>query len=106
MAQTDEWSWPIEPDTATPTERDRPLTFLWRPRIDERIASVVLPPARSSRHEIARQRIIAEAVLAHEEGRFVSYSRRKAFYAGRRRYNGAAFTYTNVLSAVEDLLQQ
>ena len=106
MAQPDECSWLIEPGTERPIERDRPLTFRWRPRTKELLGPSTFTPMLSVGREIARQRIIAEAMLAHEEGRFVSYSRRKAFYTDRRRYNGAAFTYTNVISVVEDLLRQ
>lgn len=106
MAQPDGWSWPLERGIEPPTERDRPLTFHWRPRTDVTIKSSVFASRQSTDREIARQHIIAEAMLAHEEGRYVSYSRRKAFYTGRRRYHGTAFTYANVLSAVEDLLQQ
>ncbi|MCJ2018957.1 hypothetical protein MKK84_16155 [Methylobacterium sp. E-065] len=106
MAQLDGWSWRIEPGAERLVERDRPLTFNWHPRTDELLGSSVLIPTLSAAGEIARQRIIAEAVLAHEEGRYVSYSRRKTFYTGRRRYNGVAFTYTNVILVVEDLLRQ
>lgn len=106
MAQPDGWSWPLERGVEPPTERDRPLTFHWRPRTDEMMKSSVFTSRQSTDREIARQHIIAEAMLAYEEGRYVSYSRRKAFYTGRRRYHGTAFTYANVLSAVEDLLQQ
>ncbi|MCJ2065694.1 hypothetical protein MKK63_23720 [Methylobacterium sp. J-088] len=106
MAQLDGWSWLIEPGAERLVKRDRPLTFNWHPRTDELLGSSVLIPTLSAAAEIARQRIIAEAMLAHEEGRYVSYSRRKTFYTGRRRYNGVAFTYTNVILVVEDLLRQ
>lgn len=106
MAQPDEWSWLIEPGTERPVERDRPLSFNWRPRADELRSLSLSTPTLSAGREIARQRIIAETMLAHEEERYVSYSRRKTFYTGRRRYNGAAFTYTNVISVVEDLRRQ
>ncbi|MCJ2137326.1 helix-turn-helix domain-containing protein [Methylobacterium sp. J-026] len=106
MVQLDGWSWPLELGDEPPAERDRPLTFHWRPRTGETLNSSVFTSMQGTDREISRQHIIAEAMLAHEEGRYVSYSRRKAFYTGRRRYHGTAFTYTNVLSCVEELLRQ
>ena len=105
MAQRSEGSGRVDDGTDLPAERDRPLTFHWLTRSDDRIRSLGFAPAATCGIEVARSSIIAEAMLAHEEGRFVSYSRRKSFYTGRRRYNGSAFTYANILSAVDDLLQ-
>jgi hypothetical protein len=82
-------------------ERDLPLTFHWRIRSNA-MAALDLPPARSPRHDDARNAVLSEAVLADETNRWVSFSRRKDFYTGRRRYNGASFTYRTVLAAVED----
>jgi len=83
-------------------ERDRPLGF--RHRIDKAaLMSLGLPKPKNEHREIARASILAEAILAHDEGKAVSYSRRRQFYTGRRRYMGPAYTYSNVISAIDVL---
>src|SRR5579862_6458148 len=82
-------------------EHDLPLTFHWR-ILSTAIAGLCLPRSRSPRHDDARNAVLAEAVLAEEGNRWISFSRRKAFYTGRRRYHGTAFTYHTVLAAVAD----
>ena len=89
------------PDGAHLHERDVPLTFWWLTPQDA-IDSLGLPQARNSRHQFAQNAIASEAARAAEIGHAVSYSRRRAFYVGRRRYFGNAFSYTNVLAAVAD----
>ena len=66
------------------------------------IAGLGLPPARSPRHEDARDAVFSEAKLADERNLWVSFSRRPAFYIGRHRYHGDTFRYELVLSAVAD----
>ncbi|MCJ2101933.1 hypothetical protein [Methylobacterium sp. E-046] len=44
--------------------------------------------------------IIAELLVAHEQGKAVSYSRRKVFYCGLKRYCGGGYTYARVLKWV------
>lgn len=84
-------------------QRDRPLTFHWRAPPDW-IGRLRLAPARSRRHEAARESILLEAVLAEIGGwPAVSYSRRREFYAGQRRYFGTAFTFSTVVPAVDEL---
>jgi hypothetical protein len=81
--------------------RDLPLSFHARtePRI---IAGLGLPPARSWRHENARNAVLTEAKLAYERNKWVSFSRRPAWYVGRDRYYGDSCRYDPVLSAVAD----
>jgi hypothetical protein len=81
--------------------RDLPLSFHTRtePRA---IAALGLPPARSPRHEDARNAVFTEAMLAHERDSWVSFSRRPAFYVGRDRYQGDTFRYDLILGAVAD----
>jgi hypothetical protein len=85
-------------------ERDLPLTFQWRsePRA---IAALDLPPAPSPRHEDARNAVLTEAKLAAERGRWVSYSRRPAFYVGRNFYHGDSFRYATVPGAIDDAVR-
>ena len=83
--------------------RDRPLSF--RHRIDKAaLESLGLPKPKNKHREIARASILAEAILAHDEGKAVSYSRRRQSYTGQQRYTGSAFTYANVISEI-DLLK-
>ncbi|WP_267428080.1 hypothetical protein [Methylobacterium sp. GC_Met_2] len=44
--------------------------------------------------------IIAELLIADEQGKAVSYSRRKAFYCGLKRYCGRSYTYARILKWV------
>lgn len=82
-------------------ERDFPLGFHWSTGQDL-IGGRGLPAARND-HQEARNAVLTAAYLAGKPGRWVSYSRRRAFYAARHRYQGpAAFTYRTVLSAVAE----
>ena len=83
-------------------DRDRPLGFHWRVS-GEATASLNLSPARNDRFEAARNSILAEAFLAGEEGKRVSYSRSKGFYANQQRYRGTAYSYSNVTGSVAEL---
>jgi hypothetical protein len=100
----------IEPDDEMEAElcfgpmgldRDWPLDFRWRtePRF---LTGLGLPSARNDRYEDARNAVLTAATLAGEVDRCVSFSRRKEFYAARRRYHGTSFTYHTVLAAVAD----
>ena len=82
--------------------RDRPLGF--HHRIGRAVLdSLGLPKPKNEHREIARAAILAEAILAHDEGKTVSYSRRREFYTGRQRYMGPAYTYANVISEIDVL---
>jgi hypothetical protein len=85
-------------------QRDLPLTFRWRTDT-KAIAALGLASARSSRHDDARNAVLTEAKLAYERNSWVSFSRRPAWYVGRRRYSGASYGYDPVLSAVADGVQ-
>ena len=85
-------------------QRDLPLTFRWR--TDRKaIAALGLAPARTSRHDDARNAVLTEAKLAYERNSWVSFSRRPAWYVGRHRYYGDSYGYDPVLSAVADGVQ-
>jgi hypothetical protein len=82
-------------------DRDLPLTFRYRtdPGV---IVSLGLPPAKNHRDDDARNAVLTEAKLAYERNRWVSFSRRPAWYVGRARYLGTSYRYNPVLSAVAD----
>ena len=82
-------------------QRDQPLTFRWRTDL-RAIAALGLAPARTSRHDDARNAVLTEAELAYERNSWVSFSRRPAWYVGRHRYYGHSYGYEPVLSAVAD----
>jgi hypothetical protein len=82
--------------------RDRPLGF--HHRIGRAVLdSLGLPKPKNEHREIARASILAEAILADDEGKTVSYSRRRQSYTGRQRYMGPAYTYANVISEIDVL---
>jgi hypothetical protein len=82
-------------------QRDLPLTF--RRRTDPKsIAALGLAPARTSRHEDARNAVLTEAKLAYERNSWVSFSRRPAWYVDRDRYYGGSYRYDPILIAVAD----
>jgi len=82
--------------------RDRPLGF--HHRIGRAVLdSLGLRKPKNEHREIARAAILAEAILAHDEGKTVSYSRRRQSYTGRQRYMGPAYTYANVISEIDVL---
>ena len=74
-------------------ERDHYLTCNWRPT-DSALHALDLPPLRP-RAAAARMLILAEAVIVAraDPGRWLSYSRRREFYAARpRRYWSPIYT--------------
>ena len=84
--------------------RDKPLSFDWAAKDQNWCDALALPPARTKRHAIAREAILLDAVTeAHGYDRDISYSRRKTFYTGKRRYYGTAFTYDTVRWSVDSL---
>lgn len=82
-------------------ERDRPLSFHWKVEADV-IRSLGVSWSRNRDANDARNSILTEAMLAHETGQWVSYSRHRPFYTGLRRYHGTAYTYATVLAAVAE----
>jgi hypothetical protein len=76
---------------------DRPLGFHWHaPDLSKELGLPALPKAL----EKVRASILAEAVLADEAGKWVSYSRNKNFYRNGRRYRGTEFSYARVMNIV------
>ncbi len=86
-------------------ERDRPLSFHWRCLDDRWLHGLNLPPTASAAAERARASILIEAVVTGraEPDRWISYSRRKAFYAGRGRYRGIDYAYSTVPPVIDQL---
>ncbi|TXM58411.1 hypothetical protein [Methylobacterium sp. WL120] len=88
--------------------RDRALDFHWR--VPENILSAAgIPDIADRKQDLARRSVLAAACIAADiepgAGRWVSYSRRKAFYAGQSRYQGLPYTYDRVLAAVAELVE-
>jgi len=85
--------------------RDRALDFRWGIPDGIFFASG-MPDTPDKKYDHARRSIVAAACIAAVEqpGAWVSYSRRKAFYAGQGRYEGTAYTYDRVLAAVGELV--
>jgi hypothetical protein len=84
--------------------RDRALTFHWKAGDRGWLKALDLPSAGSKKRDEATPSILLEAVLAHASGQpAVSYSRRRAFYAGLTRYHGTSFTYDTVVPTVDAL---
>jgi hypothetical protein len=82
-------------------KRDFPLGFHWSTGQDL-IGGLGLPAARNDHYQEAPNAVLTAAYLAGKTGRWLFYSRRRAFYAARHRYHGSAFTYRTVLAAVAD----
>src|SRR5918994_6041174 len=82
--------------------RDLPLGFHWSTIDYDRIHALGVPHHGDRHRNRARNSLLTEAVLAHEAGRWVSYSRRKEHYVGLWRYHGAAYSYANVVSSVDE----
>jgi hypothetical protein len=76
--------------------RDRPLGFHWNVPGLARDLGLCLP----RKLEATASAVLAEAILAAESGRAVSYSRNRNFYANSRRYRGTEYTYATVLASV------
>jgi hypothetical protein len=85
--------------------RDHPLSCNWR-LIDPDVLQVLgLPLAKSRAAVGARGQIIAEAFVVGraDPHAWISYSRRRAFYAERIRYWPRTYTYDNVVYVVDQL---
>jgi hypothetical protein len=84
--------------------RDIPLTGNWRPAssVSERLGLEV--PRKPARAE-ALERIATEAIVMARArpGRWISYSRRKAFYVGGGRYRATCLTHSTVAPSVDQL---
>jgi hypothetical protein len=80
------------------SERDRPLSFHWK--TVGLVHVFGLPTSRNAKQEATMNAILAEAILAAEAGRRVSYSARWVFYSQGKRYRGTSFTYSTVMPAI------
>lgn len=86
--------------------RDHPLSGHWRP-VDPAAFDVLgLPPAKSRATEITRAQIISETFVVGRANRdaWISYSRRRAFYADRSRYWPANYTFDRIVPSVDHLV--
>jgi hypothetical protein len=84
-------------------QSDRPLGFHWKTPTTDLIRFLGVP-IHSETQRRAVNSIVTEAVLAADEGRWVSYSRHKPFYSGQQRYHGTSYTYTVIIKAIDGLL--
>jgi len=75
---------------------DRRLGFHWNVPGLARALGLCVP----RKLEAAVSSVLAEAILAAESGKAVSYSRNRNFYSNSRRYRGTAYTYSTVLRSV------
>ena len=82
--------------------RDQPLSFHWRGVSQGQLDDLGLPPTGTPRRDFARCAVLANLVVAHASGRWVSYSRDRNHYTGQSRYQSEAYTYQNVLSVVDE----
>jgi len=89
----------------TYSNRDKPLSFHWETLDDTWLDALGLPPARSDKEGRARNAILTEAVIVGraEPDKYISYSRARDFYAGKRRYHGTAYTYRTVPPIIDNL---
>lgn len=88
-----------------PVSRDRPLTGCWKLLVDLGLSK----PAeiRQQRHADAAAILYGDLLVAHRSNprRWVSYSRRREFYARGRRYRPRAITLATVLRFVDTQLE-
>jgi hypothetical protein len=84
-------------------ERDRPLSFRWKPLNPKILDCLGLPTPPSALHAQTRASILTEAYIIGrgEPERWISYSRRRDFYTGQRRYRGTAYTYKTVVREID-----
>ena len=85
-------------------QRDWPLSFHWTGIDETHLVKAGIPISGRTALRGARCSLVAELLIAAGSGRsWVSYARRPAYYACRRRYHGAAFTCRNMLRLVDEL---
>ena len=80
---------------------DRPLKFEWSVSADV-LARAGWQGGRPQPVIAALAAVLGEAALAAAEERWVSYSRRRAFYVGQQRYRGRVFTCALVTRGVQE----
>ena len=84
-------------------QRDQPLSMHWTGISEEQLDAVGVPVTGGTNRQLCRCTMIANLVCAHLSRRWVSYSRDRSAYSGRRRYEGRAYTYAHVCTVVEEL---
>src|SRR5258708_7876137 len=84
-------------------DHDSPLSFSWVVS-EADLKALGLRPASRQRGRALRG-LLGAAVVAADARRWVSYSRREGWYTGLVRYYGASFTYSNIIAAMDFLLQ-
>jgi hypothetical protein len=84
-------------------QRDHALSFHWAGITDAQLAVAGLQSKGESKRQQCRRAIIANLICAHHSDQWVSYARDRSAYTGRRRYEGAAYTYTHVRTVVDEL---
>jgi hypothetical protein len=82
--------------------RDTPLSLKWR--ADESLLDLPELKPRSELEAAAILGILGCCRIAQDVGRYVSYSRSRAWYLGRQRYLGAAGTYGIIIPATSRLV--
>jgi hypothetical protein len=82
---------------------DLPLSMHWTGFSEQQLAALGLPITGGPNRQLCRCMIIANLVCAHHSQKWVSYSRDRSAYVGRRRYNGPAHTYRQVTAVVDEL---
>lgn len=88
-------------------ERDRALSFHWKPLDFGVLDRLGLPAPRNALHAQARRSILTEAYIIGraEPDRRISYSRRRDFYVDQQRYRGTAYTYNTVVGEIDQLAE-
>ena len=86
-------------------ERDKPLSFHWKLLDPTWLDNLSLPAARSNKETAARASVLIEALIVAraEPTRWISYSRRRGFYARQQRYFGTAYTFATVPPVIDQL---
>ena len=84
---------------------DKPLAFHWRAIDEGWIDALHLPPAPSNAYAQARASIVPEALITERcgPGCWISYSRRKGWYASGRCYRDTYYSFSTVPRAVVEL---
>jgi excisionase family DNA binding protein len=83
-------------------ERDHFLSSSWTVE-EDLIRAIGVPLDKNKGRNSARNFILTEAMIAHEIGRSVSYSRRTNFYTTLGAYSSPHYTYANVRPVIEEL---
>ncbi len=84
--------------------RDQPLTGCWNLLVDPNPRT----GRRGRKQQAAANILYGDLVVAHrfDTNRWVSYSRRREFYACRTRYQSESLTYTTVMCFVEQAVKR